>query len=1166
MLTTLRKKGKGRSAKQPEAIPASPELIALKPALGAGQGPSPSPGETLAPKVGDDSSGPDPALANAAKSAPTRHDVAVLSLAESGEILSARGSCMAVFGWDCSALSGKSIGLLLKGGLVNEVGTFLEQRRKGVKSAETVVLRVQVLRKDGGEFPASVTTPTWSLGTRLTQTTDTSHLGWTLAFRSVVDGTDTNVEAAGETGEKSAGETLSSVSAAGTSTPTGATTNDVKTTPVPASTQKEPIARRQSAGEDWFDSDGPDAVGPREKKAASPVASTSEPRANGSAEKDWFQRQVVEESNRRITELQTRLSQKDAELEQLKADLAKQKSDWERAESEWRRELDGVARAMGGKLETAATGWQEREKQSKDDLAAMRQERDALKQKLEAEQKLAGESNRLLRHAENQLRQAACDHDSIKAENGKHLEERSRLEFELRAQLDAAKEAGGYREAALKEVTLQREKLDQTNRELRREQIELTKRFEESIARLRTESDEIRAKLSTEQGASAQVLRRAEEAESMLTRTTAELAKVKDEFEKHRVEAERVESEWRKRLEAAQTRGEGQNKESEGQLDALRRERDQIQARLEAETQAAADAKRRCAEMESRLAGAASEVEKLKDEGEQLSSARQSTETKLRVELAEMTAAAASAKAELKEAIDKREALERIAAELKEQQVDLSKRFEMEAATFRKLSEELREQVAVERQALVESGRRVEEMQNCCTRSVAESEGLKAQLEQALAEREQKESDWRKQVEEAGAHSAKVEAAQAEVAELARQMECDLNDVRQERDELCRKVATEQFAVTESRRRIEELRARLHQATSEMDQAREKSSEQQAERQKAESQWQRQVAALSAKLQKAEAALAAALDREKAIEEDAAKLRLEREDFDNRSMAEHRTMAESNRRAEALERRLNQTAEELVRVQAVLDEQSLEGERMQAEWQQELIATRGRKEKAEMAWAEAAEQSKRLEEDLIGVRRECEELKEKLAEEQHATVESARRSEAAERRVAQKAEELERAQAEMDRRVEEYEGAESQWREHLAASKALNRKLEAAWSAATERGKGMEEDLLALRKEVEELGGKLTSEQLAVSELRRRAESSERRARQYALELERSKTAGEALPAQQGRAVSGSYSQRPSEKLISNEASEKPVERRDSPRRPSYSSPTTLFERYNLQP
>jgi chromosome segregation ATPase len=1198
MLSTLRKREKSQSAKTSEAIPASPELIALKPDLGAGQ--SPSSRLTDLPKSGveDALRGPDPALADAARSTPTRHDVAVLSLSDSGEILSARGSCMAVFGWDCSALGGKSIGLLLKGGLDNGVGKFLDQRQKGTKTTETVVLRVNVVRKDGGEFPASVTTPTWSLGTRLTQTSDTSHLGWTLAFRSVADSTDKDASPAAQTsnptaptqnqpgGERqanSSAESLSPVAGAcvpeRSTQPAGETTISGKTSAARA--REEPPTRRQKAGEDWFDSDGLHAARRPEEKAPSlpgqaqfmpsnrtPAAAPLP--AGESPEKVWFQRQVVEESNRRIEELQSRLSQKCAELERLKADLAKQKTDGEQAESEWRRELDTVAKAMGGKLQTAATGWQEREKQSKDDLAAMRQERDALKQSLEAEQKLACEARQRLQETENRLRQAACDQDSAKAETGRHLEERSRLEFELRAQLDAAKEAGGYTEAALREATLQREKLDQSNRELRHEQIELTKRFEESMARLRAESEGLRSKLGTEHGASAEIRRRVKEAESLLTRSTAELANVKGDFERFRGETERAESEWRKRLELAQARGEGQNKNIEEQLDSLRRERDQIQARLEAEQQATVEAKKRCTEVENQLRGAAAALEKLKDEAGHRSTAQRSSESKLRVELADMTAASTLAKAELKEAIERREEFERVATELRSQQAEREQRFEGELAALRKSSEELREKLTVEQQALVESGRRVEEMENSRSRSAAESERIKAELQQVLAGRGQAEADWRRQMEEVGAQKSKIEAACDEATELVSRMESDLNDLRQERDDLSRKVEAEQLVAAESKRRIEDLRLRLHQATSELEQAKGDSNEQQAQRQKSESQWQRQLAVVNARLQKAEAALAVTLEREKAVAEDAAKLRQERDELDDRLADEHRTTTESSRRAEAVERRLAQTAEELARVQAALDEQSLEGERMQAEWQQELSTARVRKEKAEMAWAESAEQNKRLEEELTGIRQEWNELKDKLTDEQHSIAESARRAEATEHRLTQNTEELERTKAELDKQAEEHECAESEWREQLAASKALTRKLETAWAGAAERSKRVEDELSTLRKEVEELGGKLTAEQLAASELRRRAESSERRARQYALELERARTAGGASPSELGRAMKDHSSQRSPikapTKSTATEVTSKLSERRDSPRGSSYSSPTTLFERYNLQP
>jgi len=243
---------------------------------------------------------------------------------------------------------------------------------------------------------------------------------------------------------------------------------------------------------------------------------------------------------------------------------------------------------------------------------------------------------------------------------------------------------------------------------------------------------------------------------------------------------------------------------------------------------------------------------------------------------------------------------------------------------------------------------------------------------------------------------------------------------------------------------------------------------------------------------------------------------------------------------------------------------------LEAEWQQQLSAVKVRKEKAESAWAAATEQNKRLEKELSAVRQEWEEFNDKVTGEQRATAESARRAEAAERRLAQHTEEMERAKAELVKQTEEREGAESEWREQLAASKALTRKLETAWAGAVERSKRMEAELSTLRQEVEDLGGKLTAERLAASELRRRAEASERRGRQYALELERARTATEAGQPEQGRAVIEHPGQRAPVKTPARgtltEIVAKPTDRRNSVRGDSYSSPSTLVERYNLQP
>src|SRR5712692_4206911 len=68
-----------------------------------------------------------------------------------------------------------------------------------------------------------------------------------------------------------------------------------------------------------------------------------------------------------------------------------------------------------------------------------------------------------------------------------------------------------------------------------------------------------------------------------------------------------------------------------------------------------------------------------------------------------------------------------------------------------------------------------------------------------------------------------------------------------------------------------------------------------------------------------------------------------------------------------------------------------------------------------------------------------------------------------------------------------------------------NKKLEAAWLKAHERNKRFEQELAGLRQLHEELNGKLTAEQQAAAESKRRAEELESRLRENTAELERVK-------------------------------------------------------------
>ncbi|HYV33147.1 MAG TPA: hypothetical protein VEO53_18815, partial [Candidatus Binatia bacterium] len=180
ILGGLRQRETRRDPKPGRLIRLAPASAATKPSSGPVLSlpvPRPATPENLPAE-----SGPSPV--DNPKMSSTGDRVAVLTLGESGEILSARGDCLVVFGLECAALPRQNIGAFLDGGLDNDVGRFLERRRRGENITETILLRVMVLSRHGARFPASVTSPTWTSNPKLTQGSASSPFGWTVAFRA----------------------------------------------------------------------------------------------------------------------------------------------------------------------------------------------------------------------------------------------------------------------------------------------------------------------------------------------------------------------------------------------------------------------------------------------------------------------------------------------------------------------------------------------------------------------------------------------------------------------------------------------------------------------------------------------------------------------------------------------------------------------------------------------------------------------------------------------------------------------------------------------------------------------------------------------------------------------------------------------------------------------
>src|SRR4030095_3373937 len=124
----------------------------------------------------------------------------------------------------------------------------------------------------------------------------------------------------------------------------------------------------------------------------------------------------------------------------------------------------------------------------------------------------------------------------------------------------------------------------------------------------------LRAKLTEELQTAAESARRAKEAESRFNQNEAELGRTSAELQQLRTKLEQSEANWRRQLEAAQAKRVETKKGSGDEASALRRERDQLHAKLTAELQAAAESSDHANELESRLNESEAELERVNAE------------------------------------------------------------------------------------------------------------------------------------------------------------------------------------------------------------------------------------------------------------------------------------------------------------------------------------------------------------------------------------------------------------------------------------------------------------------------------------------------------------------------------------------------------------------------
>jgi len=1089
--------------------------------------------------------------------------VAVLTLDEGARILSANKTCTNMFGWEGTALVGQNLQLLLKDGLEQDIAKLLQQQRAGDQTKVACPLLTVGRRKDGTEFPVSVTTLTWSSDTTMIRRTDSSQFCWTAFIRDMASPPEFQDQSAA-TSIRDSSIGAESIAAADT---------------FQLQEQFETLRRTNEELQKQIEEISGDA------------AKRHEDLTRREKEREELAGRVFEnetELNKARSELERESEERrqlERKLQDLRNELEQQASEHGRLEAEWREQLQS-AEALTKKLEA---GWQEevgrnrgfderlqilgnslrleqaeRSRRFEEEVLGLRRERNELQNKLADEQHAAAEFKQRTEELETRLRDSATEAERVKAELEKQAAEQQGLESEWREKLKTAEELTNKLEAAWidseahnkrseEELTGLRHVRDNLESklageqqaaaesgrrndelsarvvenavELQRikvelEQAGLNEQFDERLNGLEQVRAELHGELRTEQKVTAESRQRIEDLENRLRENAAELERVKAEADRHAEEQARLESELNAQLDAANSAARhaeaalqektAQCSHVESQLAILEQLRDELGGKLTAEQQAAAKSRQRGEELESRLQESATELERVRAEYDKQAEEQARLESELRAQLDAAKAAAEQAEAALQlEAANNRGFEERLRVfgnSLRLQQVESSERFENELTTLQQVRDELGSKLAAEHRAAAESRQRSEELENQLRESAVELERVRAELTRHSKEQAQLESDQRAQLDAGRAATEKAEAAWLEEAERSKRFEEELEDLRQERDELNQKFTAEQQAVAASGRQSQEWENGLRETAAELERVQAELARHSEERARVESEHRAQLDAANAASEEAAAIRLEAVAHSKRFEEELAGLRQERDRLNQQFKAGQQTLAESKRHSDELEGRLRETSMELERVWAEMVRLTEGRTQLESEQRAQVDTAKAAVARAEAALAEKTTLCNQFQEEAATLWQECETVSARLTAEQQAAAGFKQRAEELQNRLLENDSEIARTRAVQHEQAEELKRLEAEWREQLSSAQTAAARAQEALREGVAEQRKLERSLTNLRNERLQVYDKFKAEHAANEKGRRRIGELEKRLRERATELGHAKS------------------------------------------------------------
>ena len=613
------------------------------------------------------------------------------------------------------------------------------------------------------------------------------------------------------------------------------------------------------------------------------------------------------------------------------------------------------------------------------------------------------------------------------------------------------------------------------------------RQLEGELAALQKAREELDAKFALEQQTSAESVKRSQELETTLKERSTELELANIELEKRSQAQEEAEAALSRELEtvgAAQKQAVERCAQLEREFAELQQAREAQDAKGAQEQQATAESIKRSQELEAKLSECSAELERAKAELEKRSQAQSEAEAELWRELETIGAA-------------HKQAQERCG------------QLDKDLAELRISREELDGKVAREQQVSADSVKRSQEFEKNLNEVSAQLKRAQGELEAQGLDRARAEKELRQQLEA-------VVGTQQQSQTRCCELETELAELLQARQELAAKVAREQQAAAESSKRSQDLEAKLNERSAELACATAELEKRSKDQSKAEAELWRELETVGAAHKQAQG-------RCEQLEKDLAELRQARESLDARVAGEQQTAAESLKRSQDLEARLNESSAKLAGAKAELEKQARDRALAESELRQQLDAVTGvqqqsqtrcdqlENELAEMrkacekldarvaqeqqAAAELSQHSEQLQDELAGLRQAREELNLTVTREQQASSESSKRAEKLERQLRERSTELERTLAEMQNRSQGHTKTETELRQQLEATGSGLGQIQA-------RCQELEAELAGLQKAREELNAKVAQEHQASTESGKRAAKLEKQLKERSAELE----------------------------------------------------------------